>query len=84
MGSRDSRWAGAGLRPWSPHGLPFLGLLPGVRNLAIASGHFRNGILLAPVAAKLMAELLQGRAPSVDLTPFHPARAPAASPGQDT
>ncbi len=50
----------AGLRPGTPDGLPIIGPTetPG---LFIASGHFRNGILLAPVTARIMADLLQGR-----------------------
>lgn len=65
--------AWAGLRPGSPDGLPIIGAgsLPGTY---VATGHFRNGILLAPVTAALMADLIQGRRPQVDLTPFSPSR----------
>ena len=61
--------AWAGLRPGSPDDLPILGpgRLPGTY---VASGHFRNGILLAPITAVSMAELIQGRQPRVDLRPF--------------
>lgn len=63
----------AGLRPSTPDRLPYLGrgLMEG---LVIATGHFRNGILLAPVTAELVADLIMGRTPAIDLSPFHPAR----------
>ncbi len=60
----------AGLRPGSPDGRPFLGLVPGLRNLFVAAGHFRSGISLSPATGLVMAELLQGKAPSVPLDAF--------------
>ncbi len=66
--------AWAGLRPATPDGLPLLGALPNRPNRFIATGHFRDGILLAPATAHVMAQLLLGETPSVDLTPFSPAR----------
>ncbi len=65
--------AWAGLRPHVKDGLPILGPTP-IEGLYMATGHFRHGILLAPITAKLMAELIvQGR-PSLDPAPFSPAR----------
>ena len=65
--------AWAGLRPRTPDDLPILGTTP-LGGLHIATGHFRHGILLAPITATLMADLiLRGRA-SFDLTPFRPQR----------
>ena len=63
----------AGLRPGTPDDLPILGTAetPG---LFIASGHFRNGILLAPITAKIMAELIEGRAAPLDIAAFSPSR----------
>jgi glycine oxidase len=66
--------AWAGLRPATPDGLPLLGALTDRPNHFMASGHFRDGILLAPATAHVMAEILSGESPSVDLTPFSPAR----------
>jgi glycine oxidase len=66
--------AWAGLRPATPDGLPLLGALPGRPNHFIATGHYRDGILLAPATAHVMAQLLSGESPSVDLTLFSPAR----------
>ena len=63
----------AGLRPYTKDRLPILGATP-VEGLYAATGHFRHGILLAPITAHLMAELiLSGRA-SFDLSPFAPDR----------
>jgi glycine oxidase len=73
-----SSWAG--LRPGSPDGLPMMGLLPGWSNVWVATGHFRNGILLAPITGRLMAESVLSGRPVPGLRPFDPARfAPLAS-----
>lgn len=45
----------AGLRPYAANGVPILGDVPGWNGLFIATGHYRNGILLAPVTAKILA-----------------------------
>jgi glycine oxidase len=66
--------AWSGLRPATPDGLPLMGALPTQPNHFIATGHYRDGILLAPATAHVMAQLLSGIATSVDLTPFSPAR----------
>jgi len=51
--------AAAGLRPGTPDNLPLVG--PGaIDGLVLATGHFRNGILLAPLAAEAVADLLAG------------------------
>jgi len=63
----------AGLRPYSQDRLPILGASP-IEGLLVATGHFRHGILLAPVTATLMAELILGRRPSVNLSPFSLSR----------
>jgi D-amino-acid dehydrogenase len=65
---------GTGLRPMTPDGLPVIGLLPGFRNLAIASGHGMLGLTLAPATADALAEqMTTGVAPEV-LRPFDPGR----------
>jgi glycine oxidase len=63
----------AGLRPGTPDALPILGptATPGYY---VASGHFRDGILLAPITAQVMAEVIEGKNPDHDLTLFSPAR----------
>lgn len=68
----ESAWAG--LRPGTPDGLPILGRLPGWENAFAATGHFRNGILLAAVTAEIMADLvLHGKQPPL-LDSFLPDR----------
>lgn len=60
-------------RPASPDGEPILGA-GSVPGLFYATGHSRNGILLAPITADAVAAAVLGRAAPVDLTPFSPAR----------
>lgn len=52
----DTAWAG--LRPATPNHLPLLGRLPGWQNAFLATGHFRNGILFAPLTGQRMADAL--------------------------
>jgi sarcosine oxidase subunit beta len=48
----------AGLRPYTPDGLPILGPAPGVDNMYIAAGHEGDGIALAPITGELMAQMI--------------------------
>ena len=64
----------SGFRPWAPDSLPVLGPWPGIDGLFVATGHFRNGILLAPITARLMTEWITGGQPSVDVKDFLPDR----------
>lgn len=64
--------AWAGLRPHIKNG-PCLGRMPGIENVIIASGHFKNGILLAPITGVLISELITTGAPSISLEPFSPS-----------
>jgi glycine oxidase len=63
----------AGLRPGTPDNLPILGStsIPGY---FVATGHFRDGILLAPITARLMAQVITDQKPDYDLSAFSPAR----------
>ncbi len=65
--------AWAGLRPGTPDNLPILGATstPGY---FVATGHFRDGILLAPVTAQAMAQVISGAKLDYDLSAFSPAR----------
>jgi glycine oxidase len=67
--------AWAGLRPGTPDALPILGATttPGY---FVATGHFRDGILLAPITAHLMAQAIMGVTPELDISAFSPARFP--------
>ncbi|MGH9472417.1 MAG: NAD(P)/FAD-dependent oxidoreductase [Terriglobales bacterium] len=64
----------AGLRPGSHDDLPYLGAIPGAPGLWAATGHFRDGILLTPITARVIADLVTGREPRLDLAAFAPAR----------
>lgn len=63
-----------GLRPGTSDDLPVIGGGPAVW---IATGHFRDGILLTPVTAGIIADLIEGKPGSVDLHPFRPERFPS-------
>jgi glycine oxidase len=60
----------AGFRPGTPDHLPILGPDPEVQGLYYATGHFRNGILLAPLTAQVLADMLLEGAASPILEPF--------------
>jgi glycine oxidase len=65
-----------GLRPASEDGLPILDTA--TDRCWVATGHFRNGILLAPATARVLAQWIGGQAPDIDITPFRATRfAPA-------
>lgn len=61
--------AWAGLRPATPDLLPVIGACERQRHF-IAGGHYRNGILLAPGTARVMADLLEGKSPMLDILAF--------------
>jgi len=58
----------AGLRPGTPDGLPYIGATA-LTGYVVATGHYRNGILLAPATARGVADLVEGR-PDGALAPF--------------
>jgi glycine oxidase len=66
----DEHWAG--LRPASPDGLPVLGETK-LKNLFVASGQFRNGILFAPAVAETVSRLILG-ADAPEIRAFSPRR----------
>ena len=66
----DGAWAG--LRPATADRLPLLGPLPGWENVSLATGHFRNGVLLAPLTGSLLAEWVMERRISKLMAPFLP------------
>ena len=63
-----------GLRPCSPDGLPYLGRPRKYRNLVIATGHAMMGLSLGPISGQLVAELINGRKPSMNLSLLSPDR----------
>jgi len=64
----------AGLRPASHDGRPYLGATV-LDGYFVAAGHYRNGILLAPITARAVAAVVAGEAAPVDLGAFDPGRA---------
>jgi glycine oxidase len=64
----------AGLRPHAPDDLPILGADPNVAGLIYATGHYRNGILLAPITAKVISELIAKGQSSINISPFSVGR----------
>ena len=67
----EETWSG--LRPGTPDQLPIIGPTD-VEGLLIATGHYRNGILLAPITAKLIGECIIDGNPSMSLEEFSPLR----------
>ncbi|MDX8387429.1 MAG: glycine oxidase ThiO [Ghiorsea sp.] len=68
----EQQWMG--FRPGSPDGLPFLGPVTSKPGLWVATGHYRNGVALAPITADVMANWMLGIKPSLDMEPFLPER----------
>ncbi|MEV1331183.1 glycine oxidase ThiO [Micromonospora costi] len=64
----------AGLRPGTPDNAPILGPLPGRPDVLAATGHHRHGIVLTPVTADLIADLVTTGVPDPLLDPFRPER----------
>jgi glycine oxidase len=62
-----------GLRPGTPDDLPILGPID-VEGVILATGHFRNGILLAPITAQLVKEWVTGAVPCVPVASYSPFR----------
>ncbi|MGD0182613.1 MAG: glycine oxidase ThiO [Terriglobales bacterium] len=63
----------AGLRPGTPDDLPILGATT-TRGYFVATGHFRDGILLSPVTAHIMAQVITGAKRDYDISAFSPLR----------
>jgi len=66
--------AWAGLRPGSADGWPIIGRVPTCENAYVATGHFRNGILLAPVTGKAVAQMVLEGGTEMDVSAFGPER----------
>jgi glycine oxidase len=66
--------AWCGRRPATPDGLPIIDRAPGFSNLYLATGHFRNGVLLAPATGKLLSEWISTNSAPAELAPFRTNR----------
>jgi D-amino-acid dehydrogenase len=64
----------SGLRPCSPDGLPYVGRFRAYDNLSTATGHAMMGLSLGPVTGRIIAELLSGERPSLDIAMLSPDR----------
>ena len=60
----------AGLRPGTPQGIPYIGRHPDFDNLSINAGHFRNGLVMGPASAQLLADLILDRPTAVDAAAY--------------
>lgn len=68
----ERHWAG--LRPGSAgarEGVPYIAEHPRVRGLFVNTGHFRNGVVMAPASARLLVDIAMGREPIVDPAPYN-------------
>lgn len=63
-----------GRRPSFPDSLPAIGQLDGKEGVFAAFGHSHYGLMMAPKTGELVADIVSGRNPNVDLTPFSPTR----------
>jgi len=70
----------AGLRPGSPHGIPYIGSHPEIQGLYVNTGHFRNGVVTAPASARLLVDLMLERR---SFTPVEPYALDRAHHGAD-
>lgn len=68
--------AWAGLRPGSVDGLPSIGCAPACGNAFVAGGHFRAGLHQSTGTAVIVADLVEGRPPPLEITAFAPGRSP--------
>ncbi len=63
-----------GIRPMSSDGLPILGKSPSHENVYLATGHGSTGLTTGPYSGRLIAELILGKAPAINLSPYSLAR----------
>ncbi|MFP4295298.1 MAG: glycine oxidase ThiO [Halothiobacillaceae bacterium] len=64
----------SGLRPGSDDGVPSIGPHPEIEHLYLNTGHYRNGLVMGPASAELLANLVCGEPPIIDPAPCDPAR----------
>jgi D-amino-acid dehydrogenase len=74
LSSATLREVRVGLRPVSVDDTPIIGRLPDHERVYVCTGHGANGLLLGPVSGALIADLVCGRAPALDLAPLSAER----------
>ena len=62
----------AGLRPGTADGIPFIGEYPGVKGLYLNTGHFRNGVVMAPASVQVLLDCMLGREGFTNYGPYLP------------
>jgi glycine oxidase len=60
----------AGLRPGTEQGIPYISEHPRVKGLFVSAGHFRNGVVMGPASARLLADLILKREPELNPAPY--------------
>jgi D-amino-acid dehydrogenase len=63
-----------GRRPCTPDSLPIIGAVPSDPRVVLAFGHGHNGMTSAPTTGRIVADLISGRKPFIDPTPYRPDR----------
>jgi D-amino-acid dehydrogenase len=71
-GEPVSRWLG--FRPGLPDSLPMIGAVPGHDGILLCFGHHHLGLTLGPLCGRIVADLIAGRTPPLDLAPYRPGR----------
>ena len=69
----EHHWAG--LRPGSTNGIPYICAISEVEGLYVNTGHFRNGVVLGPASARLMADIILSREPILDIESYQVGQA---------
>jgi glycine oxidase len=64
----EKHWAG--LRPGTEKGIPFIGAAPETEGLYVNCGHFRNGVVMGPASARLLADIVLQRQLTIDPNPY--------------
>ncbi|MDO6593160.1 glycine oxidase ThiO [Neptuniibacter sp. 1_MG-2023] len=64
----EHHWSG--LRPGSPEGIPYIGLVPEFENLYLNAGQYRNGLVLAPASTRLLVDILLGQETIIPASPY--------------
>lgn len=62
----------SGFRPGTPSGVPYIGLHPEFDNVYLNTGHFRNGLVLAPASVYVLSSIISGQDCSIALEPYDP------------
>lgn len=73
----------ADLRPGLKGSHPILGPVPGAEGLYVAAGHFRNGLVLAPITAEIILALIKNEQPPIPIDPWMPRGPETAVPADD-